>query len=155
MKESKVRSENESEEEETYLELLGQVKVVREVLLAKRSLAGNDAREHGNGHLNLLVPLVVARDVPEESHEGLGSRAVHVLAGHRRGRPVGLGVRTYLQTAAGLVLLRETRSLQSMVEPRRRRGHRKEAENRDKSQGSPPEGHHVRRSPAALIRVDF
>ena len=139
-------------------------------------LAGNDAREHGNGHLNLLVPLVVARDVPgekesevrsenrqqggggdlpEESHEGLGSRAVHILAGHRRGRPVGLGVRTYLQTTAGLVLLRETRSLQSMVEPRRRRGHRKEAENRDKSQGSPPEGHHVRRSPAASIRVDF
>ena len=38
MKESEVRSENESEEEETYLELLGQVKVVREVLLAKRSL---------------------------------------------------------------------------------------------------------------------
>ena len=138
-------------------------------------LAGNDAREHGNGHLNLLVPLVVARDVPgekesevrsenrqqggggdlpEESHEGLGSRAVHILAGHRRGRPVGLGVRTYLQTTACGVLLRETRSLQSMVEPRRRRGHRKEAENRDKSQGS-PEGHHVRRSPAASIRVDF
>ena len=38
MKESEVRSEKESEEEETYLELLGQVKVVREVLLAKRSL---------------------------------------------------------------------------------------------------------------------
>ena len=38
MKESEVGSEKESEEEETYLELLGQVKVVREVLLAKRSL---------------------------------------------------------------------------------------------------------------------
>jgi len=109
-KESEVRSENESEEEEeTYLELLGQVKVVREVLLAKRSLqqttkaacqsgerartdtqrereregdrwfrilshlAGNDAREHGNGHLNLLVPLVVARDVPEEKESEVRS----------------------------------------------------------------------------------
>ena len=36
-------------------------------------LAGNDAREHGNGHLNLLVPLVVARDVPEEKESEVRS----------------------------------------------------------------------------------
>ena len=65
MKESEVRSEKESEEEETYLELLGQVKVVREVLLAKRSLqqttkaacqsGGTDREREGDRWFGILL----------------------------------------------------------------------------------------------------
>mmetsp|Transcript_33966 Transcript_33966/g.73528 ORF Transcript_33966/g.73528 Transcript_33966/m.73528 type:complete len:208 (-) Transcript_33966:9-632(-) len=99
------------------LELGGQVKVVGEVLLAEGALARDHAREHGHRHLNLLLALVVAADVPEEAHEGLAPSVVHRLAGHRGGGPEGLGVAT--DAVLGRVRdRREVRALEPVVEPR-------------------------------------